>query len=143
MIHGYVKTKKHIEPEYIDKIFVRLNQNPFKQLLKVTYHKTDKNDSSAWGDHVWDLEFLSNGNVYFKQSCWLNRTRSFEIQIPDGIFQKLVSDVITHEVASTFVGLVRYDGDASEFEPDHNAVSNFYDILKEQDQELIPSEYRY
>lgn len=76
--HGYVRSKRRITKEMVDKALEDVNQKFLHGALVVEYSHNP--GPHAWGLHVWDVHF--SGRPEEGRVMWLKneRTRTFEIR---------------------------------------------------------------
>jgi hypothetical protein len=125
--HGYVTSRKHLSPERVRKVFGVLNERIFRNRLRVDYNYSPEPDTSAWGQHVWELTIpRSPGEPpYAQRICWLASRRKFEIRHGGTDFAWWLGSAVINEIALAFDGTISDDGVTERWKGEPNKYDKF------------------
>ncbi len=128
----------------ITNIIERLNQSFIKNGLIIEYHHNDPKDTTAWGEHVWLLKYISLVDTikYLSRVCWLNNSQSFEMRHGGGgLFAWWIDHMICNEVGFIFNGFIIDDGDGKKTVAQKSKYDNLSLYLKRQI-DFLPNELK-
>lgn len=135
--HGYVKSRKKMDPKRITEVLQDLNTTRFKGLLTIEHT-----------DDMWEV----SAPKYVYRRCWLETPHRFEIKHgPGGTFAWWVDFHISNAIALAYDGTIYDDGCDIKEKGDPNycpTLSEMYDRMQiphamlEHESRLTPPEFR-
>lgn len=110
--HGYIKSKNKITKEMVDTALAKINEKFLFGKLNITY-SFHPDDPTAWGRHVWMVDYDGNG-LYDGRVFWIpnRKPREFEIRHGGGgDFIWWIDLLIRNAVAAECDGIITDDSD--------------------------------
>lgn len=133
--HAYVKTKKKMTSNSVDKVIRDLNDRLFKSILKI-----ERNEDFWNVSYIADLRWLD-------RTCWLTTSRTFEIRHGGGSkFEWWWDCALQNEIAVFFDGTMSDDGIEEKWKGvpgKYDNFQNYVDLYYEHIKEKSPLEYRF